>query len=88
MKKFCLIISMLVAFGLLSISTTFAQIDVPDWSVVASIPRDAGHQVTIIEDLTGYPTPSDTGPYALGWVGGSKSNYCNTDRDFDFYKGS
>ncbi len=83
MRKFT-VASFLMMFALTFITTlTFAED--PDWTPVGAIPRDSAHQVTITEDLTGYTTPSDAGPYALGWVGNEKSSYCNTDRDFDFY---
>ena len=75
-----------VLVALFAVSTsTFAQGLDPDWNTIQAIPRDPANVIIIDQNLTGYPTPSDTGPYAIGWSGGSKSSYCNTDRDFDFY---
>lgn len=80
--KFALVLA--IMFTMLFSTANLWAVDEPDWTPIGNIVDNPANILTITEDISGYPSPSDSGPYAMGWAGNSKDNYCNTDRHFDF----
>ncbi|MDD4990259.1 MAG: hypothetical protein PHW31_03015 [Candidatus Pacebacteria bacterium] len=89
MRKILILASMSVLVLMFAL-TAFATDPGPNWNDIGGILPGPGQprpgNVAITEDLLGYPTSTDAGsPYAIGYVGGTSSTYCNTDRDIVFY---
>ncbi len=84
MRKFAVSIAVMLALFAMIMTSTASAVE-PDWAVFNGIVDNPNNLVaTIIEDLSGYHTPTDAGPWSMGYIGGSYDTYCNTDRDVEF----